>query len=496
MTIDLNNLTFGYQVAEDEKDNLNKYFVETPTWKKLKKGDIDVIFGVKGSGKSALYTLLLSETAYFEQEKIILETAENPTGKPIFSEMMGSNHLNNVNDFVFFWKIYFCLIVCNNFLKMGSCNNSKVLKKLQDLNLLEKESSVLKRLFQKAKNLVPIKSAELSLTSPAFANMPLTVNSKITFESPTEEKRKLGYISIDELVEELNEELSTQNIKFWILCDRLDTAFESLSITSSGQELDKVALAALFKTYLDFKSINNIKLKIFIRNDIWERIIENQVFSEASHIVKKVNIEWDSQSLMNLIISRALSNDELSVKLSLNKDKILSDYSEQENLYYTLFPRQVDIGKNQSDTFNWINNRIKDGKGIIAPREMIHFYNEIIANQLKSEQNGTSKPESPNIFSRDPIKQSVGEVSKTRIEQTIYAEYPELKPFIVKLTDTKAEQKIFNLRKTWGVSEEEAQKIVDHLVNIGFFEKVNTEGYYKIPFMYRSFLNISQGKVS
>ena len=46
--------SFGSRVAEDESDELSSYFVETEQWRKIIAGDVDIIYGPKGSGKSAL----------------------------------------------------------------------------------------------------------------------------------------------------------------------------------------------------------------------------------------------------------------------------------------------------------------------------------------------------------------------------------------------------------------------------------------------------------
>ncbi len=59
--MDLAKVSFGDRVAENESAQLSGYFVKTEQWNSLFKGDVDVIFGSKGSGKSALYTLLLNK---------------------------------------------------------------------------------------------------------------------------------------------------------------------------------------------------------------------------------------------------------------------------------------------------------------------------------------------------------------------------------------------------------------------------------------------------
>ena len=46
-------IDFGHRVAEEESDALLGYFVETDHWRRLYAGSVDVIYGPKGSGKSA-----------------------------------------------------------------------------------------------------------------------------------------------------------------------------------------------------------------------------------------------------------------------------------------------------------------------------------------------------------------------------------------------------------------------------------------------------------
>ncbi len=53
----LKQLDFGAQVAEEELNELASYFVETNQWSRMEKGEIDIVRGEKGAGKSAIYSL-------------------------------------------------------------------------------------------------------------------------------------------------------------------------------------------------------------------------------------------------------------------------------------------------------------------------------------------------------------------------------------------------------------------------------------------------------
>lgn len=50
----LKSLSFGSQVAEEEIQDLQSYFVETDQWSRIFGGKIDIVRGEKGTGKSAI----------------------------------------------------------------------------------------------------------------------------------------------------------------------------------------------------------------------------------------------------------------------------------------------------------------------------------------------------------------------------------------------------------------------------------------------------------
>ena len=85
--MNLSEISFGDRVAENEASTLANYFVKTQPWIRLYSGEIDVIFGSKGAGKSALYTLLLNQETELKSRKIFLISAEKPTGKTVFSDI-------------------------------------------------------------------------------------------------------------------------------------------------------------------------------------------------------------------------------------------------------------------------------------------------------------------------------------------------------------------------------------------------------------------------
>jgi hypothetical protein len=83
----LRRLSFGNQVAEEEREALKGYFVRTQAWERINNGEIDIIYGPKGAGKSALYFLIQESLNEFFDRRVLLIAAENPQGAPAFRDL-------------------------------------------------------------------------------------------------------------------------------------------------------------------------------------------------------------------------------------------------------------------------------------------------------------------------------------------------------------------------------------------------------------------------
>lgn len=295
----LDDISFGDRVAENEAGTLSSYFVETQSWKQLYNGDIDIVFGPKGAGKSALYTLLLKKSDELRSKNIFLLSAEKPTGKTVFSDIT-SEPPTTESEFITLWKVYICQLIVNCLIENNLCNDSAkiVADELIKVGLIEQTNN-LKRLVNSAKEFAKKLMSVESIEGGATAEGGIT--GKITFRTPSLEQQKKGFRSIDDLLSTLNEYLECIENKCWILCDRLDVAFDQ------SIDLEKNALRALFKAYRDIEEYEAICLKVFLRDDIWHRITKDG-FREASHITRTTTIIWNNRNLLNLIVSRALQN--------------------------------------------------------------------------------------------------------------------------------------------------------------------------------------------
>lgn len=93
------------------------------------------------------------------------------------------------------------------------------------------------------------------------------------------------------------------------------------------------------------------------------------------------------------------------------------------------------------------------------------------SDQLKRYETGIKPPCHERIFERVTFKEALPEISKVRLEQTLYAEHPDKKIYIEALREKKTNQSSETLAAIWEVDEDTAKGIAEELVSAGFFKK-------------------------
>src|SRR6266542_1903326 len=430
----LRDLTFGQRVAEEEAEHLAAYFVETDQWRRMFSGEIDVVYGPKGSGKSAIYSILLARADDLFDRGIIVEPAENPRGAPAFQDLVADPPASE-REFISIWKLYLLSLlgrVVRDF-DIRTDDARELLTALDSASLVTTKTPlrrVLTGALQQARKLISAESYEGGLKLDPGTGAPTGLTIKVTLREPTPEERAAGLRSVNDLFELADSALRDSGLSIWILLDRLDVAF------SDSLELEKNALRALFKVYLDLLRYEAVCLKIFLRTDIWQQVTE-EGFREASHITREMTISWEPQSLLNLIVRRLVQNENVRDSFVVAPERVLSNVEDQQHLFYRIFPPQVDPGRRKLTTVDWVLSRTRDGTSRTAPREVIHLLSSVRDVQLQRLEVGDADPPDENLFSRVAIKEALPEVSRVRLEKTLYAENAELAQYMKALEGEK-----------------------------------------------------------
>jgi hypothetical protein len=180
----LKSISFGARVAEEEINELAKYFVETDQWSRMIKGEIDVVRGDKGAGKSAIYSLLITRESEFFDRNTLLVPGEKPRGTPVFKDIIANPPTAEV-EFVGLWKLYTIALVARKMREWDIKNSAaeKVYSTLESARLLDREydlSGILRAVQDLARRLFQAESVEGGLTVEASTGLPSGITGKIT----------------------------------------------------------------------------------------------------------------------------------------------------------------------------------------------------------------------------------------------------------------------------------------------------------------------------
>jgi hypothetical protein len=480
----LSEIRFGHRVAEEELDQLSRYFVETDQWNRVLSGEIDIIYGPKGSGKSAIYGLLNSRRNELFDRNVLLAAAENPQGALAFNGVVADPPTSE-EEFRALWKLYLLSLVSKviDDYDIDQQNAQSLRRILANEGLVphgKDLAGILSGVLYYARRALRPEALQAGVEIDQVTGLPKGFSGKITFREPAPPAREQGFHSIDSLLRLAESALQESGYAVWLLLDRLDVAF------AESPALELNALRALFRVYLDLSAYEHIRLKIFLRSDIWQRITTSG-FREASHITKDMTITWDESSLLNLIIRRAIQNRLIQ--------EVLASTASQREFFYRVFPNQVDVGEKKPSTFDWILSRTRDASGYVAPREVIHLLNELREVQIRRLEEGQTEPGEEALFVRPAFKDALVEVSRARVEQTLFAEHPHFRDHLLKLKGEKTSQFPTSLAKIWDTSSEKARQIAEELNKIAFFEIRGSkdELEYWVPFLFRDGLDLVQG---
>lgn len=122
------------------------------------------------------------------------------------------------------------------------------------------------------------------------------------------ESRELRPLIFDAL-KDINNYLKKQVQKIWLLYDNLDQDL------AEANNLRSDALIGLFKLVQEFdaKELTNLRIKIFLREDIWERLI----FDNRSHLRgRSIKLEWKRVDLLRFAYRQVIQSEKFKALVS------------------------------------------------------------------------------------------------------------------------------------------------------------------------------------
>ncbi len=476
----------GNSVAEFDTD-LQSYFLETQIYSDFINGKYDIISGDKGTGKTAIYRIVRDKYRDIPAlSDVEIVSGFNDSGNPVFQRLSQSQALSE-GQYITVWKSYILSLLGNYLLDVceGAYSPSLVEldKLLSAVGLRTKDATAI-TVFSQLTNLLrrftQPKSAEVAF-SVTDTGMPI-VTPKVEFADifPQEENTQ-STINSDDAMTVLNNAISELGIKMWLVLDRLDEAFIGYA------NLEVPALRALFRTYLDLQAYDHVRLKLFVRNDLFRKIIRGG-FVNLTHInAKRVQIIWHPEDLYSLICRRIKECPEFLEYLGF------SQKTSDDELFSVVFPVQVDVGEKKPSSWNWILSRIQDGNKLIPPRNLIDLVNKAKEAQSRREERDSREfVAAEPLLEADSIRKALAALSEQRVQDTLLAESGDFATYISAFSNSKSEHNDTTISVTLNLKGRELEEVLSELIAIGFLGKAGAN--FKIPMLYRSGLNIVQGK--
>jgi hypothetical protein len=304
----LNFFDMGASTAENDP-LLESAKIETQEFSDLYYYDrIDIIKGIKGSGKTAIYRLFNILKNYLqENKKIFCIFGIEPTGDPIFRYYQNEFAEFSEIEFENFWNIYFVSLIYN------AIYTNDTLKLVLKADLSEIEKIVSELGLKISKNGISIKES-IGIIQKIFGNKSLKIgisseidpaSASITSITPLIELNPIQKEDISKkplyvanFRERLSEILENHGIRIWLMFDRLDEVFPHRS------EVEKKGLRGLLKTSYNISN-PNLRIKIFLREDIIGYLAADG-FTALTHVTDRCSstMSWSKDDLIYLIIKR------------------------------------------------------------------------------------------------------------------------------------------------------------------------------------------------
>lgn len=452
--IDIENI-FGKDRAQEDM-NLSKYFIKTSQYDVIKAGLKELVLGRKGSGKSALYSVLTNE---LQNEKNIVINI-SPKGEEIVLVHKKINEYGEIkldDDFKY-------SIAWRNFLlteiALAILSNKKTIKEANPLYPYLVDTGTINRTF-----------VDKFVTSilKAFATPSVKINDaefSFDFTGVIDSKTPEYKIVIDYIKKVISEE------NYYILIDNLDEPWKN------NFEMNSWLRGLILASRQLKRDFQNLKIIVFLRDDIFSEISKgSDLFDSQSEIIK---INWVDENNYNL---RKLLAQRISIFYS---DKYPYCITDINDLWNKLYPETVSYRTSRGPKYINTDDYIID-RTFFRPREMLKFCKIIIEKSAEGNIPVTSDVvlSAELEFCDWKLNDLVGEYSKsyTGIDNFIFAiincitewgvQYSLLKPYFDSFTN---ESKIKDLVKNEYLGLEST---ITLLYSIGFLRRHRRNNYGK-----------------
>ncbi|MFN9561064.1 MAG: ParA family protein [Dolichospermum sp.] len=462
----------------DQKQKFELLFQRTNDFEKFLDHATCLIRGRKGTGKTALYWLFLKYTSYAQ------ELARGRLDNTVFLSAHGryqesrptrgqfqfihKNLQQNGGTWEAFWRAYL-LLRCHQENLCSFPKNKKGEK------------------FSELKNIINNLPKGKWQSEYNEALLELSTNSK------------LSEIVNDAINNIIHGEAKKESQKIWFLYDDLDEDFPEAG------EVRQSALSGLFQLVqsCDANRLTEIRFKIFLREDIWNRLI----FDNKSHFTgRDIILQWTRVDFLRLALRQSIQSPKFN-NLVRRFSPIAVESIDQTNedeidkALELLWGSRRRTGNKAKYVSRWVYERLTDSSGTTFPRSLSILLTGAKEQELSYQGKSSIQPPTDRLLRSKSLEIGLKKASEKRCDE-IKEEYRHLIKFFDSLKQKSALLPKEELHSIWQESAqdiadfEEFEKFASFLTEIGLIEWRERDKRYKFADIYvYGFEMIRQGAV-
>lgn len=297
----LSRVSLGASAAENEFDSLPSYFLPTAEYQRVRRGEIQVVAGRKGSGKTALFGELRTE---LRRNKNVIVLDLRPEGFRLlkFKELILDSVKEGTKSHLMtaFWEYLLLLETCHKLLDKDKQRHLVDHVLFEPYQRLEREyrSDVYVAegdFAERMSRLLDRIASDFAARNPSGSNPTALTQDEITGLLYKHDIRNLHARTIEYLEKKQG---------LWILFDNLDKGWPPHGVTPEDLLSFRALLDAMGKirTSLKRHDISCVGV-VFVRNDIYELLVEG---SADRGKVARALIDWTDPQLLREVLRRRM----------------------------------------------------------------------------------------------------------------------------------------------------------------------------------------------
>lgn len=423
----ISDLTFGMEEAE--RDNLLvDSFLPPRGMTDIVQGNVTIVVGDRGSGKSALYSHLVSSQANSSARIVAIRDPRT------LIERMGAEgrKLQTSEEFREAWRLAVAVTLAED-------------EELSGARFHQETAKALRREFSEEPNADvgwPSKIKQVFTGSKVkFTLGPVSLEA----DPSTRSRSKMRTISVDAFLSEVAQDLAKRSSSVTLAVDRID------EIHKYDRGRQEALVQGLFQAEAEMSQLDTIGLLIFIRSDLFH------VYSieEKNKLVsRRLDLEWRENELLELLVARVFA------------DKALNDLRSKTRASSDALSLAMPVSVERAPFLDWFWSSMRNGNGRISPRQIVLF---LILCKKTPQANAEIIDDFP-IFSTLILRSAMTSLSELSFEEMI-DDFRVAPSFLRNCRAGKVEElEAGDLEELYD-DDADRNRDIDHLERLGFLER-------------------------